>query len=77
MSTSKHIDKICLVVCLLTLLLTVLFINGEALGIEVVTDADAGDGLFTANDLNGDWNRSGATQITLTGDSGSVKGSGA
>ena len=77
MSTSKHIDKICLAVCLLTLLLTGLFVNGEALGIEVITDADAGDGQFTANDLNGNWDRSGATQITLTGDGGSVRGSGA
>ena len=77
MSTSKRIDKICLVVCLLSLLLTGLFMNGEALGIEVITDADAGDGQFTANDLNGNWNRSGATQITLTGNGGSVKGSGA
>ena len=77
MLTSKHIDKICLVVCLLMLLLTGLFMNGEALGIEVITDTDAGDGQFTANDLNGDWDPSGATQITLTGDSGSVKGSGA
>ena len=77
MSTSKHIDKICLAVCLLMLLLTGLFMNGEALGIEVIVDADAGDGLFTANDRNADWDRSGAAQITLTGDGGSVEGSGA
>ncbi len=34
MSTHKHIDKICCVVLALTLILTVLFINGEKLGIQ-------------------------------------------
>ena len=35
MSTNKHIDKICCVVLVLTLLLTVLFTFAEALGVEV------------------------------------------
>ena len=35
MSTHKHIEKICCVVLALTLILTVLFMCGEALGIEV------------------------------------------
>ena len=77
MSTSKHIDVICVVVLLCTLLVTGLFINGTALGIEAITDADAGDGQFTANDRNADWDTTGATRITLTGDGGSVKGNGA
>ena len=77
MSASKHIDIICVVVLLCTLLVTALFINGRALGITAVTDGDAGDSRFTANDLNGDWDAAGATQITLTGDGGSVKGNGA
>ena len=34
MSTHKHFDKICCVVLALTLLITVLFVNGERLGIE-------------------------------------------
>ena len=33
MSTHKHIERICVVITVLSLLLTVLFINGEALGI--------------------------------------------
>lgn len=33
MSTSRHFDKICCIVLALTLLITVLFMNGEALGI--------------------------------------------
>lgn len=77
MSTSKHIDKICIVICLFSLLLTVLFMNGKALGLTPVVDGDAGDGQFTANDRNADWSRSGATRITLTGDGGSVTGGGA
>ena len=34
MSTHKHIDKICLVVVILALILCVVFMNGEALGIR-------------------------------------------
>ena len=77
MSTSKHFDAICIVVLLCTLLVTGLFINGRALGIAVITDGDAGDSRFTANDLNGDWDTTGATRIILTGDGGRVSGGGA
>ena len=79
MSTSKHIDIICAVALLCTLLVTVLFVNGKALGITPVTDGDAGggDSPFTANDRNAAWDSAGATQITLTGDGGRVKGNGA
>lgn len=51
--------------------------NGEAFGLVPVVDGDAGGGQFTANDRNANWDRAGATHITLAGDSGSVKGSGA
>ena len=34
MSTHKHFDKICCVVLVLTLILTVLFVNGEKLGVQ-------------------------------------------
>ena len=79
MSTSKHIDIICVVVLVLMLLVTALFINGKALGLTPATDGDSGDGdsPFTANDLNGDWSTAGATRITLIGDGGHVAGSGA
>ena len=40
MSTHRHIDRVCIAVLILTLLITVLFMNGEALGIEPVTAAD-------------------------------------
>ena len=81
MSTHKHFDTICVVVLVLSLLLTVLFMNGERLGIQVVVDEDdeahSGSVYFTANDLDGAWDSSGATVITLLGDSAEVSGSGA
>ena len=47
MSTHKHIDLICVAVLVCTLLLTVLFINGERLGLRPIVDGDA-DILFSA-----------------------------
>ena len=81
MSTHKNFDKICVAVLVLTLFLTVLFMNGRRLGIEVVVDEDdeahSGAVYFTANDLNGNWDSSEATVITLEGESASVSGKGA
>ena len=69
MAGSKHIDKICMAVLALSLLLTVLFVNGESLGIEKIIDEDAeeneGSACFTANDLDGDWDTSSAARIDL------------
>ncbi len=39
MSTHKYIDRICLAAALLSLLLTLLFVNGEALGVRPVSGA--------------------------------------
>ena len=77
MGTHRHIDLVCVLATLAALVITVLFMNGEALGITALADGDADDGQFTANDLNADWDRTGATEIALTGDGGSVKGNGA
>ena len=81
MSTHKLFDFICVVVLLLTIAITVLFINGERLGIEVIVDEDAegysGSAFFTKNDLAGDWSTDGATVITLKGDNATVSGGGA
>ncbi len=79
MSTSKHIDVICAIAAVLTLLLTILFMNGRAIGLTVLADEDAGDGQFTANDLRADWADSAdnTTQIVLSGDTASVNGNGA
>lgn len=77
MSTSRHINIICVVTVIFALFLTGLFMNGAALGIEPIVDGDADDGQFTSNDLNADWDSTGATRIVMTGDGGSVEGDGA
>ena len=82
MSTHRNIDRICIVVLVLTLLLTVAFMNGEKLGIRVIADEDAegysGSTYFTANDLDGDWaDNAYTTYITLDGSGGKIDGNGA
>ena len=81
MSTHRYFDAICVVVLVLTLLITVLFMNGKAYGIQVIVDEDAeayGHAvLFTENDKNGAWDTTRATRITLDGDEVSVFGGGA
>ena len=81
MSTHRYFDAICVVVLVLTLLITVLFMNGEAYGIQVIVDEDAeayGHAvLFTENDKNGAWDTARATRITLDGDEVSEFGGGA
>jgi hypothetical protein len=81
MHSNRHFDRICLAVLICTVLLTVLFMNGESLGIQVVRDQDTdrneGSLWFTENDLDGSWDREGAVWITLEGSTASVKGNGA
>ena len=82
MSThNRRLDKICVVIVAVSLLLTVLFMNGESLGITMIVDEDAesysGTTYFTTNDQNSDWDTEGATVITLTGDSAEISGNGA
>lgn len=79
MSTGKHFSALCALVLALALAVTVLFMNGEALGIRVVRDEDSeaneDSGYFTTNDQNTAWTA--ATTITLSGDTATVSGSGA
>lgn len=82
MSTHRNIDRICIVVLVLTLILTIAFMNGEKLGIQVIADEDAesysGTTYFTSNDQNGTWSDNAyTTYITLSGDSATIKGNGA
>ncbi len=81
MSTHKYIDFICVAVLLFTLLLTVLFINGERFGLRVIVDEDAEGAArsvwFTANDLDGSWDTTHVPVITLKGDTASISGGGA
>ena len=41
MSTHKYIDKICIAVLVLALLLTAVFMSGEKLGIQVIQNEDS------------------------------------
>ena len=81
MKANRHFDRICLAVLICMVLLTVLFMNGESLGIQVVrdqdTDRDEGSVWFTENDLDGSWDTEGAVHITLEGSTASIEGSGA
>ncbi len=81
MSTHRNIDRICLAVIAAALVITVLFMNGENLGITVLhdgdTEANSDSQYFTDNDLDGSWSTGGATTAVLDGDCGSVSGSGA
>ena len=81
MSTHRNFDLICVVVLVLTLLLTILFMNGSRFGLEAIVDEDAGasnaSDRFTANELNADWSRASATEIYLNGTEARVVGGGA
>ena len=81
MSTHKRIDVICIAVTVLALIVTILFMNGSALGIGTVVDGDAeynsGNAYFTDNDMNGSWDTGSASTITLNGNSASISGNGA
>ncbi len=80
MSTHRQIDRICAVVMAFAVVITILFMNGSRLGLKLSVDADAeahsDDSHFTDNDLQADWDTSGAGEITLEGDSATVSGSG-
>lgn len=77
MSTHKHIDAICIVVVLFTLLLTVLFMNGETLGIAVIASEENSSDMFTANDQDAAWDTANATEIVLSDDGSTINGNGA
>ena len=81
MSTHKQIDLICVAVLVCTLLVTVLFMNGQSLGLTPIVDGDAesssDSAFFTRNDRDSDWSRESAARITLEGDRATVSGGGA
>ena len=77
MAAHKHIDAICIAITVLTLLITILFMNGKALGITVMANEEESAGMFTENDLDGAWNTSSATKIRLSDEGSTVSGNGA
>ena len=76
MSTSKYFSAVCALVFVLALIVTVLFMNGERLGIRVIRDEDAEESeasqYFTSNDQNTDW--AATATITLSGETATVSG---
>ena len=76
MSTHKHIDLICVVALIITLVITILFMNGKALGITPF-NSQSEDGQFKSEDSDANWNANDATHIVLNGESGKISGSGA
>lgn len=77
MAAHKHIDTICIVIIMFTLLLTILFMNGKALGIQTSASEENSDAMFTTNDLDADWDTAGATKIVLSDEGSTVSGNGA
>ena len=76
MAGSRIIDKIAILGIILALIITAAFMRGESLGIEKTAIAEE-SAVFTDNDLYADWDTSGATLITLTGDEAEIDGEGA
>lgn len=76
MSSSKYIDKICIIVIVLALVFTALFMSG-CLPIEAMTGADGTDEYFSYYDLNDRYDASSCTKITLSDDETAISGNGA
>lgn len=67
MSFSKHTNLICIIITILSVVLTVVFMNAESLGVTVVTsDATADeDGIFSDRDLDPSYSEATAVYIDL------------
>lgn len=76
MSSSKYIDKICIIVIVLALVFTALFMSG-CLPIEAMAGADGTDEYFSYYDLNDGYDASSCTNITLSDDETAISGNGA
>ena len=76
MSFSKHTNILCGIILICTLVLTLVFINGEALGITVVRAdvAEDEEGLFTGRDKDPSYDEDTAIRINLDDLEGEVSG---
>ena len=77
MSTHKKIDAICIAAIIFCIVLTVLIMNGKVFASVPVMSEDVGSDLFTANDLNADWDTDFATKIVLSDEGSAISGNGA
>ena len=76
MSFSKHTNLICIIITILTVLLTVLFMNAERLGVSVVTSDVSADeeGIFSDRDLDPSYTEATAVYIDLSDIDGYTSG---
>ncbi|MBQ6436765.1 carbohydrate-binding domain-containing protein [bacterium] len=67
LSTSRHLEQICLIVTIVMIVITVLFINGEKLGLKrIISDQTADEtGLFSQRDYDESWSTATSTIIDL------------
>lgn len=77
MSTHKKIDAICIAAIIFSIVLTVLLMNGKVFASIPVMSEDVGSDLFSANDLNADWDTAYATKIVLSDEGSTISGNGA
>lgn len=77
MSTHKKIDVICIAAVIFSIVLTILLMNGKLFDRIPVMSEEVGSSLFTANDLNADWDTSFATKIELSDKGSMISGNGA
>lgn len=81
MSTHGLIDAVCILIAILGIIVTILFMNGEKIGINTIINKDAEEYDETDNvtdsDINGGWDSSRANTIIMQGNDGTIVGSGA
>ena len=66
-SNSRYTDAICVTITILMVVLTLVFVNGEKLGLtRIISDSTADDtGDFSARDRDSSWSEAGSTVIDL------------
>lgn len=77
MSTDNKMDAVCIVSTILTVVLTILLMNGVTFGAIPVISMETDSGMFTSSDLNADWNSTSATEIALSDMGSVISGNGA
>ena len=76
MTKSRFTDLVCIVITVFMIVITVLFMNGKALGVQAVeTDLSADSNKsFSSRDLDGTWDESTAVYISLDDYAGLASG---
>ena len=77
MSTYRKIDVICIAAIIFAIVLTALLMSGKVLDRMPVISEEVASTLFSANDLEADWDTSFATKIVLSDKGSAISGNGA